>query len=141
MARSIKDNVSETATWIRLVYLVVYAAIFSLVGSLVVLVSVSQFLLKLFTGRTNSRLKLLGRDLGIYVSDIASFVTFHGTTTPYPFSAWPSASEQPVTTKKTSTTPKKKRSTARKSTTRRRKTATRTAAPARSSQTEEPPTT
>ncbi len=124
MPRSLKDNVSETATWIRLIYLIVYAGIFSLVGLLVILTSVSQFLLKLFTGRTNSRLKLLGRDLGIYIGDIVAFVTFHGANIPYPFSAWPSALEKPAPVKKTNTKRAvgKTKSTAQKSSPRRRKT-------------------
>ncbi len=131
MAPSLKDNVSKTATWTRLVYLIVYGAIFGLVGGLVILISVSQFLLKLLTGTVNLRLKLLGRDLGIYISDIAAFVTFHGTTTPYPFSPWPSAPEKPVTAKKTTTrrSPVKTRSATKKSPARRRKTPSPPASP------------
>jgi Domain of unknown function (DUF4389) len=46
--------------------------------------------LALATDGPNARLTHFGRSLGLYVSQIASFVSFATEETPFPFSAWPS---------------------------------------------------
>ena len=48
-----------------------------------------QFLLVLFTGKTNPRLLKLGQAIATYVYQIIQYLTFNSDYQSYPFGAWP----------------------------------------------------
>ncbi|MCW9046924.1 MAG: DUF4389 domain-containing protein, partial [Gammaproteobacteria bacterium] len=52
-------------------------------------VVVFQFLLVLFTGETNPRLKKLGQSIATYIYQIIQYLTFNSDYQSYPFGAWP----------------------------------------------------
>ena len=91
MDQSIKDNVTRQSTWMRLVYMVLFAVIFNIAEIVIVVVVVVQFLFKLFTGEANETLGALGQTVAIYVYEMIAYLTFHTDDMPYPFGPWPTA--------------------------------------------------
>ena len=89
MDTTIKENVTQESTWMRLVYMVLFAVIFNIVEFVVTVVVVIQFLFKLFAGRPNENLSALGQALASYVYGIIAYLTFHSDDMPYPFAPWP----------------------------------------------------
>ena len=91
MDQSIKENVTQESTWMRLVYMVLFAVIFNIAEFVIVVVVVVQFLFKLFTGAANETLGALGQTVASYVYEIIAYLTFHTDDMPYPFGPWPTA--------------------------------------------------
>ncbi len=63
---------------------------FQISGTLLAVGAIIQFVLALPGGTPNARLTDFGRRLGLYLDQIASFVTFATDEAPFPFGAWPS---------------------------------------------------
>lgn len=93
----IKENLKQQSTWIRGLYMLIFAVLYSLAKFVLIAVVVFQFLLKLFTGETNPRLLKLGQSLATYIYQIIEFETFNSDYQPYPFGAWPK--KQPASLK------------------------------------------
>lgn len=58
-------------------------------GGVLFFVAVIQFVLTLCGATPNLRLTALGHNLGLYLSQIASFVSFASETSPFPLRDWP----------------------------------------------------
>ena len=91
MDPELKGNLAKKQTWLRGLYMVLFAVIYSVAEMVIAAVAILQFLLTLVTGKTNSRLLQFGRSLSLYVYQIMLFLTFNQEELPYPFSEWPSA--------------------------------------------------
>ncbi len=91
MDQTIKENVTRESTWMRLVYMVLFAVIFNIAEFVIVVVVVVQFLFKLFTGKANENLGALGQTVASYVYEMIAYLTFHTDDMPYPFGPWPTA--------------------------------------------------
>ncbi len=89
MDGELKDNLKNQSTWKRALYMLVYLVCYTLAEILVFAVVVFQFLLKLFTARTNDRLLKLGQSLSTYIYQILQYLNFNSDYQPYPFGAWP----------------------------------------------------
>ena len=89
MSDDIKHNIKERKTWLRGLYMLVYIVCYSIAEIVLGVVVLFQFLLTLFTGRTNERLLKLGQSISTYVYQILQFLTFNDEYHPYPFGAWP----------------------------------------------------
>jgi len=75
----------KRSIWLRCLLMVLMAIAFQIsLGAIV------QFVLAL-SDTPNARLITFGQSLGLYLSQIASFVSFATEEAPFPFSAWPSA--------------------------------------------------
>ena len=90
-----RDNVTELSTWMRMVFVVLFAIIFNIVEFLVAGIVVVQFLSQLCTGSTVPRLGRLGKELARYVHEIVLFLTYQTEQRPFPFAAWPEAQAGP----------------------------------------------
>ncbi len=89
MNDDVKDNLKSQSTWMRGLYMLLYA-LFSRIAELVLFGIVTfQFLLKLFTGETNDRLGKLGQGISTYVYQVFQFLAYNSEYHPYPFGAWP----------------------------------------------------
>jgi hypothetical protein len=99
----LKQNVTTESTWIRGLYILLFAVIYSITEIVIVAVVVFQFLSTLFMGQNNQQLLRLGRNLSDFIRQILLFVTYNSDEKPFPFGAWPDAGEMALTT-----TPKKK---------------------------------
>jgi len=83
-----KDNLTSRNTWIRVVYMILFAVIYYIVEFVIAVVAVVQFLSTLFTGKVNQQLQALGQGVGAYVNEIIQFLTYHTDDKPYPFAPW-----------------------------------------------------
>ena len=85
----IKENLTEQKTWLRGLYMLLFAVFYGVAKIVLSAVIIFQFLLVLFTGNTNPRLLKLGQSLSTYCYQIMVFLTFNNDYQPYPFGAWP----------------------------------------------------
>ncbi len=97
MAATLKENLGDKGTWMRLVYMILFAVIFNVAEVVTWAVVFIQFLFKLFSGSANERLQVFGGRLAAYLREIVVFLTFHSEHKPYPFAPWPGeATEAPA---------------------------------------------
>ena len=89
MSGELKAHLKERKTWLRGLYMLLFAIFYSVAEIVITVVVLFQFLLALFTDRTNERLLKLGQSLGTYIYQILQFLTFNSDYQPYPFGAWP----------------------------------------------------
>lgn len=85
----LKDNLTEQKTWIRGLYMFLFALFYGVAKVVLSAVIIFQFTLVLVTGNTNTRLLKLGQSLSTYSYQIMMFLTFNSHYQPYPFGAWP----------------------------------------------------
>jgi hypothetical protein len=72
-----------------LLFIVIYALLYSLAEIVLLAVVIAQFVIKLITGSVNQRLLDLGYGTSTYVYQIFLFLTFVSEERPFPFSPWP----------------------------------------------------
>jgi len=101
MTNSLKQNLSNGETWIRLLYVLLFVAIYSLGVFVLAAIVTLQFGFLLLMGKHNNNLLRFGGSLSRYMYDVLLYFTFRSDNKPYPFRAWPSANE-PATTRKKS---------------------------------------
>lgn len=89
MAQDIKQNLKARDTWLRGLYIIIFAVFYSIAEIVLFAVVLFQFLLSLFTAQTNQRLLKLGQSLSTYIYQIVMYITFNSDQQPYPFGAWP----------------------------------------------------
>ena len=87
-AHPTRDNLTDQATWLRLLYMLLFAVAFNLAELLIAAIAIFQFFKVLFTKEPNEKLKSFGGDLAIYIGDVAKFLTFQTDKMPYPVSDW-----------------------------------------------------
>ena len=86
----LEKNVRARSTWIRLLFMILFALIYGLSRLVTAAVVVIQFFHVLFTGETNDQLKTFGHSLAIYSFEIVNYLTFNTETKPFPLeSDWP----------------------------------------------------
>ncbi|MFW2373075.1 MAG: DUF4389 domain-containing protein [Gammaproteobacteria bacterium] len=107
MSDDVKDNIRQTKTWMRALYMLLFAIIYAVTEVIITAVVVFQFLLVLFTGKTNSKLLIFGQSLSTFIYQILQYLTFNTESQPYPFGEWPKGA--PTATK---SAPKKKKTRA-----------------------------
>jgi hypothetical protein len=89
MSNDIKDNIKQPSTWIRGLYMLLFSIFYTIAEVVLFAVVLFQFILKLFSGDTNERLRKLGQCIGTYIYQIIQFLSFNTDVHPYPFGAWP----------------------------------------------------
>jgi len=77
------------STWLRLLFMILFLALWSISRILVLAVVVVQFFWVLLTGDTNQRLLALGGSLATYSYQIIAYLTYNTEEQPFPFSDWP----------------------------------------------------
>ncbi len=95
MDEALKRNVAERGTWLRGLYMVLFALIYQVAEIVMLAVVVFQFLTKLITGKTNVQLLAFGRSLSVFVYQIWRFLTFNSEEMPFPFAQWPDPAQGP----------------------------------------------
>ncbi len=88
MSEQINENLKKIDTWKRIILMLVYAAIDSMVKLLLWLVVLLQVGAVLFTGNANPNILDFGRSLSTYHYHILLFLTFNTEQLPFPFSSW-----------------------------------------------------
>lgn len=90
----IKSHLTRGETWLRGLYMVLFALIYTVAEIVVAAVVVFQFVARLITGGVNDRLLSFGQQLSTYLYQILLFETFNSEERPYPFSPWPATKAQ-----------------------------------------------
>jgi len=78
----------KRSIWLRGFVMILMAIAFHISTTLLALVAVVQFMLALVSDTPNARLIAFGQSLGVYLSQIADFVSFGTEEVPFPFKAW-----------------------------------------------------
>jgi hypothetical protein len=89
MNPELKQRLTAGDTWMRGLFIVIFAVIYSITDILLTAVVVFQFLATLFTGETNARLRAFGLSLAAFIYQMIAFMTFNSDEKPFPFSPWP----------------------------------------------------
>ena len=84
-----RKNLTNTKTWMRLVYMILFVVAFNVAELVLGVVVLVQFLFQLFTGQSNERLRTLGQGIGAYIYEIIVFLSYHSDDKPFPFGHWP----------------------------------------------------
>lgn len=85
----IKENIKAQSTWVRLIFILIYAVVLWATSFVLTLVVVFQFLTVLFTRKTQPNLLDFGDSLAEFVRQIISYMTFNQDEKPFPFGEWP----------------------------------------------------
>lgn len=92
MSEDLKQNLSRSSIWMRLLYMLLFTVFYSLAEVVLVAVVTFQFLITLFTGTPNGRLLKFGKSLSTYVYQVLRYLTFNSEVRPFPFGDWPESS-------------------------------------------------
>lgn len=88
--RLIEENLKRRSTWVRLLFMIVFVAIYMITRIVFGAVVVFQFLWVLFTAETNKQLTELAQSLATYTYQIMRYLSFNSEDKPFPFNAeWP----------------------------------------------------
>ncbi|HEY0845560.1 MAG TPA: DUF4389 domain-containing protein [Noviherbaspirillum sp.] len=82
---------SERNILIRGLYMLLMAIAWQVSGTVLLVLSVIQFGVALFTGAPLARLARFGRSLAAYTRQVVNFLTFSSEEVPFPFSDWPAS--------------------------------------------------
>lgn len=85
----LKRNVADKDTWLRLVYMVIFAFAFHIGSGLLFAIALLQFLAKLFSGKAFDGLVDFGVNLASYLGQIAQYLSYASNDKPFPFGAFP----------------------------------------------------
>ncbi len=85
----VKEHLKSRGTWLRLVFMVLFAVILYISKIVLFAVAMLQFLSTLFTGDRNERLTDFGENLGRFIYQVVRFLTFNTDDMPFPFADWP----------------------------------------------------
>lgn len=107
MEEELKQRLQKKSTWMRAIYMIMFAVIFGLLEVVIATIVIFQFFLSLFTGNTNERMVELGQSLSTYLYQITLFLTFNSNDYPYPFGNWPKGAPTTAESKPRSAAPKK----------------------------------
>lgn len=95
-SKQLEENLKSRPTWVRFLFMAVFAIAFYLAAIVGTFVVVIGFLFRLFTGETNEKLRDAGQVLATYVYDIARYLTYNTDTRPFPFDSDLRQGDQPV---------------------------------------------
>ncbi len=91
MEATLKENVKRRGTWMRLLYMLMFALIYQVAEIVLAAVVIFQFFFALFAGRPNERLLAFGQGLSTFIYEILRYLTYNSEDKPFPFAPWPSA--------------------------------------------------
>ena len=86
---SLEENIKSRSTWLRLLFMVLFAAIWSVSRVVVIAVMLLQFCIVLVKGKTNTRLNSLAQSLATYSYQLVAYLAFVTEAQPFPFDDWP----------------------------------------------------
>ncbi len=90
MSDDLRENVTDTNIWLRLLFMLLFAVIFGATRLVLVTVIAIQFLWVLFSGSKNSPLLSFGSQLSTFIYQIYRYLSFNTEKRPFPFDEWPS---------------------------------------------------
>ena len=91
MNEDLKQNLTRSETWLRLLYVILFAVIYTVAEIVLAALVVVQFGFVLVSGQKNSNLLEFGATLSRFMYDVLLYFTFMSDERPFPFSPWPQA--------------------------------------------------
>lgn len=85
----IKSNLTSSKHWLRLVFMLLFAAILHVASFVMWVLVIAQFIFSLVTGEDNANLRKFGHSLSIYIFATLKFLTYASEEKPFPFADWP----------------------------------------------------
>ena len=85
----LKSNLTSSKHWIRLLFMLLFAAILQLASFVMWVLVAAQFLFSLITGEDNKHLRRFGHSLSTYIYDVLKFLSYNSEEKPFPFADWP----------------------------------------------------
>ncbi len=85
----IKNNAKNTDTWLRGLFILIFAVIFYFLYGLIWLLVIFQFVTKVITGELNRNLEQFSTKMTSYAMQILNYITFQSEERPFPFSPFP----------------------------------------------------
>lgn len=82
-------NESKDHALLKVLYVVLFYVIYGVTDILLVLIALVQTVLNLFSGGPSDTLQRFGASLGVYVKQIAEYVSYASDHKPFPFDDWP----------------------------------------------------
>jgi len=89
MSDNLKAHITDMNVWLRLLFMLLFAAIYAVTRFVLVAVVILQFMWVLFTADKNRPLLSFGNQLSTFVYQIYRYLTFNTECRPFPFSDWP----------------------------------------------------
>ena len=86
-----EDNDADANIWTRLLYILLFAFLYSIAELALFAVVVIQFLFVLFSGERNSRVQAFAGRLSAYLYQVIRYLAFISDRRPFPFDDWPEA--------------------------------------------------
>ncbi len=77
----------------RILYVILFCIVFSFMDVILAIIALLQSIISVVSGEPNEALKDFGARLGIYIKQIAEFVSFNTDDMPFPFSDWPESQQ------------------------------------------------
>lgn len=75
--------------WIRGLFMLLMIMVLQVTGTVILCITLFQFIVMLISGQPNNRLQQFSRSLSLYLGHLAGFLTFTTEDVPFPFSDWP----------------------------------------------------
>jgi len=91
----LKENLKDGNVWLRLLFMVLFAVIYSVAEVVLTMVIAFQFLCVLVTGDRNDRALSLGSQIASFIYQVLRYLTYNSDARPYPFADWPSEAVPP----------------------------------------------
>lgn len=88
----LKENVRQQDSWLRLLFIIIYAVVLWATSIVLGLVVIFQFLSVLLTRKPQGTLLEFGGSLAEFVRQIVAYLTFNSEDKPFPFGDWPKGS-------------------------------------------------
>jgi hypothetical protein len=85
LEEKVKANVANMNTWLRIVFVALFALIFYIVFFITCAVGVIQFIAGIFTGKPLASLTDFNGTLAVYAQDLVKFITYSSEKKPFPF--------------------------------------------------------
>lgn len=97
----LKSNLTSSKHWLRLIFMLLFAAVLQLASLVMWILVIVQFFFSLITGEDNQHLRRFGHSLSTYIYDVLKFLCYSSEEKPFPFADWPadtgvSAQEMPI---------------------------------------------
>jgi len=88
-AGDMKTNVKNPDTWLRGLFIIIYAVISYVLFWIIWLVVIFQFVMKVLTANLNPNVMNFSGGLTRYAFQILEYVTFQSEERPWPIGPWP----------------------------------------------------
>ena len=93
MSSGLRENLTRGSTWLRGLYMLLFAVLFNIAEIVLAAVAVFQFLAQLLTGGVNQRVQNFGDQLATYLREMGAFLAYTTSHKPFPFGPWPGTRE------------------------------------------------